>query len=118
MGLLQSGKWVGGRRDTKADDGRFLRKATQFRNWITRDGKPGPRGGRGFAAQSGRYPPPVSYACPWAHRTLIMRKLKRLEKIVTVSVVHWFMGEDGWTFADGDGVGPDLVGDAPFRHRF
>ena len=117
MGLLQSGKWVGGRRDTKADDGRFLRKATQFRNWITRDGKPGPSGGGGFAAEAGRYHLYVSHACPWAHRTLIFRVLKGLEELVSLSVVNWFMGEDGWSFHAAEGVIPDSVNHADFLHQ-
>ena len=103
-----------GERQTAASEaairGRFERAPTQFRNWITADGAAGPQGGggphggAGFAAEPGRYHLYVSYACPWAHRTLILRKLKRLTDMVSLSVVHWFMGADGWTFAAGPGV--------------
>jgi putative glutathione S-transferase len=79
-------------------DGRFNRPDTVFRNWITRDGRPGPSGRGGFAAETGRYHLYVSYACPWAHRTLIFRALKGLTEHVSVDVVHPFLGPDGWTF--------------------
>lgn len=92
--------------------GEFHREASQFRNWVTRDGAPGPDGVGGFKAEPGRYHLYVSLACPWAHRTLIMRRLKNLEDMIAVSVVHWFMGEDGWTFDAGPCVVPDPVLDA------
>jgi glutathionyl-hydroquinone reductase len=106
MGLLLNGVWQA--QETEASkDGRFERKATAFRNWVTRDGRPGPSGTDGFSAKAGRYYLYVSLACPWAHRTLIMRALKGLEDIVPVAVTHWLMGDDGWTFAPGEGVVPD-----------
>jgi putative glutathione S-transferase len=117
MGLLQDGKWVDQWYDTKASGGRFVRKAPQFRNWITADGAPGPSGTGGFKAEAGRYHLYVSYACPWAHRTLIFRALKGLEDMITVSVVHWYMAEDGWTFQVGDGVVPDTVNGATLLHQ-
>ena len=80
------------------------RREPQFRNWVTADGRPGPTGEGGFAAEPGRYHLYVSLACPWAHRTLIFRKLKGLEEAIGVSVVHWLMGEQGWTFEPGPGV--------------
>lgn len=100
MGLLVEGKWVDKWYDTKSTGGRFVRTTTSFRNWITADGSPGPSGEGGFPAEAGRYHLYVSLACPWAHRTLIMRALKRLEDIISVSVVDPFMGEEGWVFAD------------------
>jgi len=87
-----------------------VRQATTFRNWITPDGQPGPSGEGGFAAERGRYHLYVSLACPWAHRTLIFRALKGLETAISLSVTHWLMGEEGWTFDDGPGVVPDPVG--------
>jgi glutathionyl-hydroquinone reductase len=106
MGSLVNGVWQ--TQDTAAGkDGQFERPATAFRNWVTPDGRPGPSGTDGFAAKAGRYHLYVSLACPWAHRTLIMRALKGLETIVPASVTHWLMGDDGWTFAGGDGVVPD-----------
>lgn len=76
---------------------------------MTRDGAPGPTGTGGFAAERGRYHLYVSLACPWAHRTLIMRRLKGLEDMISVSVVHWYMGERSWTFDAGPCVVPDPV---------
>ena len=117
MGLLQEGKWVDQWYDTKSTNGRFVRKAPQFRNWVTVDGAAGPSGKGGFKAESGRYHLYVSLACPWAHRTLIIRALKGLEKMISVSVVHWYMAENGWTFDVGDGVVPDTVNGAQFLHQ-
>ena len=114
MGLLINGEWRDEWYDTAATGGRFVRKDAAFRNWITSDGTPGPSGTDGFAAQAGRYHLYVSLACPWAHRTLIMRSLKGLQNMVSVSVVHWRMRQDGWTFADGAGVLPDTVNGARF----
>ena len=81
----------------------------QFRNWITSDGSAGPSGDPGFKAESDRYHLYVSLACPWAHRTLIFRELKRLQNIISISVVHWHMAENGWTFKTGEGVVHDTV---------
>ncbi len=117
MGLLVDGKWQDAWYDTSATKGRFERKASQFRNWITPDGSTGPSGSDGFAAEPGRYHLYVSYACPWAHRTLIFRALKGLEDSISLSVVHWYMAENGWTFADGDSVVADNVNDADYLHQ-
>ena len=106
MGLLNHGVWHE-QESTASKDGRFERADSAFRNWITPDGRPGPTGQDGFRAIAGRYRLYVSLACPWAHRTLIMRSLKRLHEIIPVSVTHWLMAEHGWTFAAGDGVIPD-----------
>jgi len=76
---------------------------------VTEDGSAGPSGRAGFKAEAGRYHLYVSHACPWANRTLIFRSLKGLDDVVSVSVVHWHMGEAGWTFADGDGVIADPI---------
>lgn len=94
MGLLVDGKWHDKWYDTDSTGGRFERSAAQFRNWIEAD--PEAR----FPAESGRYHLYVSFACPWAHRTLIMRKLKGLEDHITVSVVEPLMLENGWEFGD------------------
>lgn len=116
MGSLIEGKWSQTGLPT-ATDGSFVRKASSFRNWITPDGSPGPTGKGGFAAESGRYHLYVSLACPWAHRTLIFRRLKGLEEMISLSVVNAFMGEDGWTFQPGDGVIPDAVNQVQFLHE-
>jgi putative glutathione S-transferase len=114
MGLLIEGKWHDRWYDTASTGGRFVRKDAAFRNWVTPDGAAGPSGRAGFAAEAGRYHLYVSLACPWAHRTLIMRALKGLETAISVSTVHWLMLEDGWTFAEGPGVAPDSVNGARF----
>ena len=100
MGLLVDGAWADKWYDTSSTGGRFQRTVTRFRNWVTSVGAAGPSGEGGFAAQAGRYHLYVSYACPWAHRTLIFRKLKKLEDVISVSVVDPHMGEEGWVFAD------------------
>ena len=117
MGLLQNGQWVDSWYDTKSTQGRFVRSTAQFRNWITSDGSPGPSGIGGFKAEEGRYHLYVSLACPWAHRTLIFRSLKGLGKMISHSVVHWYMAENGWTFQTTDGVLPDNINNADFLHQ-
>lgn len=117
MGMLVDGKWHDVWYDTTATGGRFVRSDSQFRHWVTADGAPGPSGEGGFAAEPGRYHLYVSLACPWAHRTLVVRALKGLEEMISVSVVHWLMRENGWTFADGPGVVPDPIGGARFLHE-
>ena len=117
MGLLQNGKWVDQWYDTKSNGGHFVRKAPQFRSWVSADGAAGPSGDSGFKAEPGRYHLYVSLACPWAHRTLIFRALKGLEQMISISVVHWYMAEDGWTFDVGDGVVPDTVNAVTLMHE-
>lgn len=98
MGQLVEGVWTQGRIDTVSTGGRFVRSDSVYRNWLTPDGAAGPSGTGGFAAEADRYHLYVSYACPWAHRTLIFRALKDLEDFITVSVVHPDMLAEGWTF--------------------
>lgn len=100
MGLLIDGVWKDRWYDTESSNGRFVREDAGYRNWVTPDGGPGPTGDAGFAAESGRYHLYVSLACPWAHRTLILRRLKGLEDVIGVSVVHPYMLEHGWSLAD------------------
>ena len=117
MGLLIDGQWHDQWYDTDRHGGRFKRQEQAFRHWVTPDGQPGPSGDGGFAAEPGRYHLYVSYACPWAHRTLIFRRLKGLEDMIDLSVVHWLMRENGWTFKDGPGVIADPLHDAEFMHQ-
>jgi putative glutathione S-transferase len=117
MGLLVDGGWVDRWYDTSVSAGRFIRRQSAFRNWITPNGAAGPTGYAGFKAEPGRYHLYVSLACPWAHRTLIFRSLKGLESVISVSVVNWFMGEQGWTFEDGPGVIPDPIAGAHCLHE-
>lgn len=117
MGLLVDGRWQDKWYDTGKTGGKFERSAAQFRNWITGDGSPGPSGKGGFRAEPGRYHLYVSLACPWAHRTLIFRKLKKLEDLISVSVVHHFMGENGWTFLKEDGATGDTLYGLDYLHQ-
>ncbi|MFQ5636060.1 MAG: glutathione S-transferase family protein [Gammaproteobacteria bacterium] len=117
MGKLVEGKWHDVWYDTASRDGRFVRQDSAFRHWVTPDGSPGPSGDGGFPAEAGRYHLYVSLACPWAHRTLIMRRLKGLEDMIPVSVVNAHMGAEGWTFEPGPGVVPDPVNDAKRLHE-
>lgn len=111
MGLLIDGTWQDKWYDTSATGGRFKRTEAVFRHWITADGSAGPTGDAGFKAEAGRYHLFAGYACPWVHRVLIYRALKGLESMIDVSFVHWYMGENGWTFQpDDDGI----VGDKLF----
>lgn len=102
MGYLKDGVWNDGWYDTRESAGEFLRPDAQFRGRVTADG------GSGFPAEAGRYRLYVSYACPWAHRTVIFRKLKRLEDVIPLSVVEPVMSPEGWAFSaelpdDGNG---------------
>ena len=117
MGLLIDGVWHDRWYDTKKTGGRFVRQKSAFRNWVTTGGAAGPSGDGGFEAEPGRYHLYVSLACPWAQRTLILRRLKRLEEIVSVSVVHWHMGAAGWAFREGPGCTPDTVNGARALHE-
>lgn len=117
MGLLVDGQWQDKWYDTELTGGRFVRKDFAFRNWVTADGSAGPSGEGGFKAEAGRYHLYVSYACPWAHRTLIFRALKGLEDMISVSVVNSYMGENGWTFEPAEGMIPDPLFGADFLHQ-
>lgn len=112
MGMLLNGEWRDVAYDTSSTGGRFKRPPSAFRNWVTADGSPGLTGVGGFVAERGRYHLYVSLACPWAHRTIIMRRLKGLEDVVSLSVVHWRMRERGWTFSPGPCVTGDPVNGA------
>ncbi|WP_318472025.1 glutathione S-transferase family protein [Photobacterium leiognathi] len=117
MGLLVDGKWHTDWYDTKSTGGKFERKASSFRNWITKDGSAGITGEAGFKAESNRYHLYVSLACPWAHRAIIYRQLKGLDSMIPMSVVNAYMGENGWNFEAGDGVVADPIFNAQFLHQ-
>jgi len=110
--MLVDGQWHDVWYDTEASRGRFVRSEAQFRNWITADGSAGPSGKGGFKAEPDRYHLYVSLACPWAHRTLIFRKLKGLEAMLPLSAVNSYMGAEGWSFDPGPGVIPDSINNA------
>jgi len=107
MGDLLKGTWRAEGDFPHDRTGRFVRPDAPFRNWVTASGESRPTGLGGFKAEPGRYHLIVSLACPWAHRTLIFRRLKGLESMISLSVVHWLLRERGWTFDEGPGVIPD-----------
>ncbi|MBW3567700.1 MAG: glutathione S-transferase family protein, partial [Proteobacteria bacterium] len=111
MGRLVEGRWRDEWYDTEKHGGRFVREDAGFRDWIRADGS------TRFRPARDRYHLYVSLACPWAHRTLIVRKLKQLEDVIGVSVVHWFMRENGWTFRKEDGATGDRVHGKDFLHE-
>lgn len=103
MGKLVDGIWRDDNFDGGVTSGKFVRKAAQFRNWVTRDGDPGPSGVGGFKAEAGRYHLYISHACPWAHRTLIFRTLKGLEAMIDVTVVDPMAYDKGWEIKEDTG---------------
>ena len=109
MGKLVEGIWHDIWYQTEQHNGRYERQDSLFRNWVTTDGSADPSGEGGYKAEAGRYHLYVSLACPWAHRTTIMRKLKGLEDMISMSVVNSLLGSDGWTFDAGPGVIPDDI---------
>ena len=117
MGLLVEGKWQDKWYDTQSTGGRFKRKQSSFRNWITKEGSAGPSGVGGFKAEPNRYHLYVSLACPWAHRVIIYRKLKGLENMISMSVVNALMLEQGWTFKEGAGVIADPIFNASYLYE-
>ena len=117
MGLLVDGQWQDKWYDTESSGGRFEREDAGFRNWVTVDGSAGPSGKNGFKAEANRYHLYVSLACPWANRTTIYHQLKGLEDIISISTVHPFMGDKGWTFAEGEGVIADPIVNASYLYE-
>jgi putative glutathione S-transferase len=117
MGMLVDGKWHDVWYDTKETKGHFKRSESQFRNWVTADGSAGSSGKSGFKAEVGRYHLYVSYACPWAHRTLIYRKLKKLDDVISVSVVDYLMVENGWEFKKREGATGDHLFGSDFLYQ-
>jgi putative glutathione S-transferase len=112
MGLLVDGVWQDEQHSARTPEGRFVRPTTRFRNWVTEDGGPGPTGEGGFAAARGRYHLYVALPCPWAHRTVIVRMLKGLEDVVSMSVLEPLYGPHGWRFGTSPGTSPDSVNGA------
>lgn len=117
MGMLVDGQWHDKWYDTRKNDGKYQREDARFRNWITADGSAGPTGDAGFSPESGRYHLYVSLACPWAHRTLIFRKLKKLENHISVSVVSPLMLGQGWSYDESTGATPDTINHAHHHHQ-
>ncbi len=110
LGMLVEGKWVNQEKD-RDESGKFNRTQTTFRQQITQDGS------SGFKAEPDRYHLYISWACPWAHRTAIMRKLKGLETVIGLSVVAAEIHDRGWEFQEEPGAVPDLVNHARYLHE-
>ena len=117
MGRLENGVWIDQWHNTKETKGRYVRKPSIFRNWITVDGEAGPTGKGGFLAEKDRYHLYISWACPWAHRTLIFRAIKGLENMVSISAVNAIMRSKGWTFDNGYGVIPDNINHSKYLYE-
>lgn len=109
MGMLVNGQWQDVWYDTRSSGGRFVREDAHFRNWVSADGSAGLEGEDGFKAEPGRYHLYVSLACPWAHRTLIVRALKGLQELIGVSVVSPIMLDQGWTYNREEGSTGDAL---------
>jgi hypothetical protein len=113
MAMLIDGTWS--QQDNLVDaEGHLQRPVAAFRNWVTVDGAPGPTGSGGFKAEPGRYHLYVARACPWAHRTTIFREIKGLQSMIGLSVTHWLMADNGWTFEPGPGVVADPLQSTEF----
>jgi len=112
--MLVNGKWVANWQPVQGTDekGGFVRQTSSFRNWVTPDGSAGPTGEGGFKAEAGRYHLYVALICPWASRTLIGRKLKGLDDVISVSIVEPELSEEGWRFAQ-----PDALTGATYMHE-
>lgn len=117
MSLMQNGQLLNDWLEAETENGEFVRQDSQFRSWVTVDGSPGPSGEGGFKAEAGRYHLYVSYACPWAQRTLIFRKLKKLDDLISFSVVHPHMGPKGWDFRDYSGATGDTLYGYDYMHQ-
>lgn len=117
--MLVHGKWSASWQPVQAKDadGGFVRQASRFRSWITQDGTRGPTGEAGFPAEAGRYHLYVALTCPWASRTLLARKLKRLEDIISISIAEPFLGDQGWRFGDYPGASRDTLYGATYLHE-
>lgn len=117
--MLVNGQWVADWQPVQATDekGGFVRQTSTFRNWVTPDGGPGPTGTGGFKAEPGRYHLYVALICPWASRTRIARKLKKLEDVISVSVVSPVMTPQGWRFGDYPGATDDEVNGSTYMHE-
>jgi putative glutathione S-transferase len=117
--MLVDGKWTEAWQPVQATDakGGFVRQPSRFLNWVSPDGSAGPTGETGFPAEAGRYHLYAAFTCPWATRVLIARKLKRLEEVVSVSIVEPAMVDQGWRFGDYPGSTADVVNGASYLHE-
>nr|WP_170107624.1 glutathione S-transferase family protein [Photobacterium lipolyticum] len=119
MNMLVNGVWTENWQPVQAKDkdGRFIRQTSSFRNWITKDGQPGPTGTGGFKAEKDRYHLYVAYICPWASRTLMVRELKRLTNYITISVVNPVLTDQSWQFGGHPGSDLDTLNGHQYLHE-
>lgn len=117
MSILLNGELKLDWKPTSSAEGEFIRQDSQFRHWVTADGQPGPSGAGGFKAEAERYHLYVSHACPWAHRSMIFRQLKKLQNIISVSVVSPDMGPEGWKFGGFEGATQDHLNNADYMYQ-
>ena len=117
MGLLIDGVWHDQWYDTESTGGEFVRESAQLRDWVSADGAPGPDGQPGIKAEAGRFHLYVCLACPWAHRTLIMRRLKGLDALIDVSHTSPLMGDKGWSYNEAEGSSGDSINGVSFHHE-
>lgn len=117
--MLVDGKWTADWHPVQATDakGGFVRQISGFRHWVTPDGSAGPTGDAGFKAEKDRYHLYVALICPWASRTLIGRKLKKLEDVISVSVVEPKLSDEGWRFGSYPGANEDTLNGATYMHQ-
>lgn len=117
--MLVNGKWTAEWHPVQATDekGGFVRQTSSFRHWVTPDGSPGITGSGGFIAEPDRYHLYVALICPWASRTLIARKLKGLESVISLSVVEPWLLDEGWHFGDYPGATQDTVNHKTWLHQ-
>ncbi|MDK8461944.1 glutathione S-transferase family protein [Marinobacter sp. SS13-12] len=117
--MLVNGVWKDNWQPVQSQDeeGRFIRQASPFRNWITPDGASGPTGTGGFKAEKGRYHLYVAYICPWASRALMARELKGLKDVIGVTVVNPRLTDQGWQFGGYPGADEDMLNGARYMHE-
>ena len=117
--MLVNGTWTANWHPVQASDakGGFVRQISGFRNWVTPDGSPGVTGDGGFQAEADRYHLYVAFICPWASRTLMARKLKGLESVISVSIVEPRLLDQGWHFGDYPGANRDELNGTEWLHQ-
>lgn len=117
--MLVNGQWAKNWDPYQAqgENGEFIRQTSSFRHWVTPDGEAGPTGDAGFIAEPGRYHLYVAYICPWASRTLMVRALKGLQDVISISVVEPMLTDEGWRFGAYPGATEDHLHGKRYMHE-